>query len=65
MHALTVRTSCLIEKIENKVSARNDLTDEEGVQPYKDPVHASLEMLIMFKFCSWQQDHALYKSLLM
>ena len=44
MHALTVRTSCLIEKIENKVSARNDLTDEDKVLRAKDKATITLKL---------------------
>ena len=44
MHALTVRTSCLIEKIENKVSSRNDLTDEDKVLRAKDKATITLKL---------------------
>ncbi len=50
MHALTVRTSCLIEKIENKVSARNDLTDEDKVLRAKDKATITLKLHLGKKY---------------
>lgn len=50
MHALTVRTSCLIEKIENKVSARNDLTDEDKVLRAKDKATITLKLQLGKKY---------------
>lgn len=50
MHALTVRTSCLIEKIENKVSARNELTDEDKVLRAKDKATITLRLHLGKKY---------------
>lgn len=50
MHALTVRTSCLIEKIENKVSARNELTDEDKVLRAKDKATITLKLHLGKKY---------------
>lgn len=50
MHALTVRTSCLIEKIENKISARNDITDEDKVLRAKDKATVTLHLHLGKKY---------------
>ena len=50
LHALTVRTSCLIEKIENKISARDDNIDKDGILRAKDKATVTLYLHLGKKY---------------
>ena len=46
MHALTIRTAVLIEKISNKISGRNKKTDDDNILRTGD----TADILLKFKF---------------
>ena len=46
MHALTIRTSVLVDKIENKISGRNKKTDNDNILRTGD----TADILLKFKF---------------
>ena len=50
LHALTVRTVCIIEKIENKISARDNKNDNDGVLRSKDTATLTLRLFLDKKY---------------